>query len=355
VSEGLDAPQTAAQARTALEASRSATANANYGAARQSAGAVDVTPAIQAADDFLRPGARGLMSPQSNIADDSVEAAVAKARRFLTDGKSNVSDFDTAFRAKMELDAMIERASPTVQRQLITIRNALDDALASSSQPFATARDTFRQQSQAIEAVDQGTASASSRMRAEDTIPQFQGMRPDQQAGFRSGYADPLIARIDAASMSGTTNKARPLLTGKAGKELPAFAAPGRADPLMRRIGREDRMFETSNAVLGGSRTADNLADMGEIGTIDATVIGNLLSGNLKQAALQGIAKGAAGLQGRNTQTRDLIAQILMERGPTEAKQQLASAVSRSQMAEATKRKVIAAILGANASMANAQ
>jgi hypothetical protein len=91
LSEGFDAPQTAAQTRTAMETARGNAANVNYGAARAQAGAVDVTPAITEADNFLQPGVTRMLNPGNNIADDTVEAAVRRARAFLTDGRSQIS------------------------------------------------------------------------------------------------------------------------------------------------------------------------------------------------------------------------------------------------------------------------
>lgn len=318
LSEGFDAPQTAAQTRDALTQARTSAANANYGAARSSAGTVDPTAAIQAADDFL--GTAGSIS-RTGIADDSIEGAVRRAKSMLTDGQNVVSDYDTVFRSKLELDAMIERAQPTIQRQLIPIRNALDDALAASSQPYAAARDTFRQQSRVIDAVDQGAAMSSPRMRADDTTRQFQSMTPEQQAAARIGYADPLIARVEGASISPTTNKARMIMTEKTGQEFPVIAAPGRADVLGNRIAREQRMFETANAALGGSKTADNLSDIADVQSFDPTMLGAILSGNFKGAALQGLQRGINSLQGRNSQTRDLMARMLMEADPNVARE----------------------------------
>lgn len=349
LAEGFDAPTTANQARTGLTSARTSAANVNYGAARQSAGSVDPSRAIAAADDFL--GTSGSIS-RTNIADDSIEGAVRRAKSMLTDGENMVSDFSTAFRTKQELDAMIERAAPTVQRQLIPIRNALDDALATSSQPYAAARDQFRQQSQAIDAVDQGIGAASARTRASDNIGQFQGMRPDQQQAFRQGYADPLIARVEAASSSPSTNKARMLITEKTGQEFPAFAAPGRGDTMGNRIAREQTMFETSAQALGGSRTADNLADIADVQSFDPTMIGALLTGNFKGAALQGLQKGVNTIQGRNTQTRDMIARALLQNSPTGAKADLARAVARGQKLTKAQETIVRALIAGGSTAA---
>jgi len=343
LSEGFDSPRTAAQTAKALTKARTADAARNYGAARGSAGTVDPTGAIKAADDFLGTG--GSIS-RTNIADDSVEATVRRARGMLTDGDNIVSDFDTAFRTKIELDNMIDGAKPIVQQKLIPIRNALDDSLSAASDDYAGARDTFRQQSKVIEAVDTGADAASARMRADDTIPAFRGLEVDEQQAFRTGYSDPFIGRVEAASVSPTTNKARMLQTGKTAQEFPAFAAPGKSGQLMDRIGREQRMFETANTALGGSKTADNLADSADMGGFDPSVIGNALTGNLKTAALQALTASSNALQGRNTQTRDLIAKALMETAPTRANETLLRAVKRGDSSEKLRRAIARALIG---------
>lgn len=347
LSEGFDAPQTAAQTRTALTEARDIAADTNYAAARQSAGVVDPMAAIQQADNFLQPGASGVMSNQSNIADDSVEALVRRARGYLTDGNSVLTDFNAAFRAKRELDRIIKK-NPDVG-ELYPIRNALDDALATASQPYAAARDQFRRESQAIGAIDQGTAASSSRTRAADNIEGFNQLQPDQQQPFRVGYVDPLIARTEAASMSPTTNKARALITGKTEQEFPAFAAPGRGDVMGERIAREQRMFETANQALGGSRTADNLADATEMMGFDPTMLGiagNALTGNFRSAGMQALQRGVNAVQGRNQGTRDMIARMLLQSSPTVARAELAAAVRKGETLTRAQQAIVNALIG---------
>jgi hypothetical protein len=322
LSEGFDAPQTAAQTRAAMETARGNAANVNYGAARAQAGAVDVTPAITEADNFLQPGVTRMLNPGNNIADDTVEAAVRRARAFLTDGRSQITDFSGAQRAKMELDAMIEGARPTVQRQLIPIRNALDNALATSSPPYAQARNQFRQQSQAIEAIDTGRAAAT-RGRTEDTTAAFAGLGPDAQQGFRVGYVDPLIEKMQGPAAG--VNKARDFTSLSAEAELPYFAAQGpgrsqnvaatRPQEMMAGIGRENRMFETRAAATGGSKTADNLADMQSTGVDPVGIISNLASGTIGGygAALRNLMGRSSGtLSGYTPQVREQLARLLL-------------------------------------------
>ncbi len=325
LADGFGAPDTAAQRAARLTAQRGAAADANYGAARASAGGVDPSSAIAAADDFLKPGAMAVMRNQTGIADDSIEAAVGRARSYLTDGQSVVSDFQSALRAKQEIDAMIEGAKPAVQKHLAPIRNALDDALAKASPDYSKARDTFRQQSRAIEAVDAGKSAASPRVRADDSVPAFSRMTADEQSAFRVGYADPVIARVEAASTSPTTNKARLLQTGKSEKEFPAFAEPGRFGLMDRRIRREQTMFDTANTALGGSKTADNLADAADMAQFDPGVIKNLLRGRPIDAAMDAISRLGSEAKGMPPRVVEKVARAMIESDPNAARQILES------------------------------
>lgn len=309
LAEGFDAPQTATQTRANLTAARSADADVNYGAARQAAGSVNVSPAIDQIDRTLQPGVTRFLNPQSNIADDSVEGVLRRARSMLTDGRSQVSRFDEAHRIKMELDNLIDRGSPTQQRVLIPVRNALDNELARASQPYAAARLRFRQQSQAIDAIEEGRTAAM-RGRAEDTIQTFRSMRPDQQASYRVGYADPLIEQAQGAAYG--VNKARPF-TSDAFRTEAAAMAPGNAQ-MARRLDREVTMFATRNQAIGNSKTAENLADMDAM-RVDPTIIANLLSGDFGGAARNALARAGHTLSGYTPAVREELARILLSRG----------------------------------------
>lgn len=343
LSEGFDAPQTADQTVAAMRAQRTANANTNYEAARNSAGAVDVSPAIEAADRNLYPGASRLFNPGTEVGSDTVTGVVSRAKTMLTNGKQNLSDFNEAMQVKRDLDSIIEGLNPTQQRALIPIRNALDEQLAATSGPYANARNVFRQQSREIEAVDQGRAAAA-RGRHEDTVPAFTAMSPGEQAGFRVGYADPLIEQTQGAAYG--VNKARPFTSDAHQVEFLAFAAPGQADNLTGRIARENTMFETRARALGGSKTADNLANEAAAG-IDPRIFWNALHGNWGAAASNAIHAGKNALTGNTPAVRAEIARLLMMRGPgadvapmllqveseLARKQQIAAALSRGLVA----------------------
>lgn len=311
LAEGFDAPQTAQQTEAAMRANRSATANQNYGAARDSAGSVNVTPAIDLIDQQVRPGVQGLLSPGTEVGSDTVSGLLTRARSMLTNGKQQLSDFGEVLQVKKDLDAIIERASPTQQRSLIPVRDALDDQLAATSQPYANARDVFRQQSQAIDAIPQGK-SAAMRGRMEDTIPAFQRMPTDQQAAFRVGYVDPLIESTQAAPPG--VNKARPFMSDAHQAEFNAFAAPGRAQTMQERLAREMEMFETRRIATGGSRTADNLANE-EAAGIDPRIWWNALRGDFGKAAANAIHASGNALTGNTPAVRSELASLLLRSG----------------------------------------
>lgn len=338
LAEGFNAPDTAAQRAASLVAQRKALADVNYEAARAVAGPVDVSNAIRAADDVLQPGVTRLANPASNIADDSIEGVVRRAQRLLTDGKSNVVDFSAALRAKQDISDMIEasvRQGKNGQARFLSqINQRLDDALERASPQYRAANDAFRAQSRTIDAVDAGRAAASGRTRAVDNIRAFEAMEPGERMAFRSGYVDPLIARVENSAIAPTTNKARPLMTDKTGQEFPAFAIPQRADKMGRRIAREQRMFETANAALGGSKTADNLADAAEMAKFDPGVMMNLFRGRPIQAAVDAVARLANEARGMPPAVMDRIAKTLLETNPEAARAMIRQAGGRAARAD---------------------
>lgn len=310
LAEGLEATKTAAQLKAELEAQRKAAAAANYGAARREAGAVNVSPAIKLADDILQPGVNKIVNPGSQIADNSVEAVVRRARSYLTDGRSMIASHPQAFAAKMEIDNLIEAGTPSQQRALIPIRNALDEQLAASSPPYAAARDLYRRQSQVIDAIEPGQIAAQ-RGRFENIVEQFRKLTDEEKAAYRVGFADKLIEKIQRKVS--TANSARDAATLM--PLLREIAPKGKLDDLAQKIERERRMFQTRAEALGGSKTADNLADM-EALKVDPAVVASLLRGNIGSLTTRALSAASNVLHGSTPQVREQIARLLLQSGP---------------------------------------
>jgi hypothetical protein len=95
-----------------------------------------------------------------------------------------------------------------------------------------------------------------------------------------------------------------------------ASGNPDRAQRLQRQIGRENTMFETRQHALGGSRTAENLADAAALGKAPA-IAQQIITGNVGGAirtSLQAIMRHASG----STPTvRAELGDLLMMRGGT--------------------------------------
>lgn len=306
LAEGFDAPETSAATAAMLKTARSTAARANYGAADAAAGAVDVSPALNIIERTLQPGASSVLRLQTEIADNIIEKALRNVKGTLTDGKNVLSDYNQVLLAKQNVDAMIEGATPTVQRMLIPIRQALDDALSIASAPYAKARDEFRAASKVIDAIDTGKA-ASRAGRSEDTIRQFGGLSPNEQQAFRVGYVDPLIEQTQGAAMG--ANKARPFTSDAMQTEIGAFGVTPKYT--LDRLGRENRMFETRATATGGSKTADNLADSEALKGIPS-VLGALLSGHPGMAARTAVVRTADSLSGNTAAVREHIAKMLL-------------------------------------------
>jgi hypothetical protein len=313
LAEGFNAPETAAQTEARLTAARSADADAAYGAVRNDARPVDLTNAIAHADETLSPGVNQIARPQSNIANDSAESALQHFRDRLTDGRSMLTDFAAIQRVRGDLSDTIQSADRSgagnKARLLRGLLRQIDTAMENASAGHLAANRNFAQASRDIEAVQTGR-DAAMRGRTEDTIPRYQALSPQGQEAFRSGYVDPLIAQTQGAAFG--VNKARPLLNDAFAAEADAMA-PG--NPLMqRRIGREQAMFETRNQALGGSKTADNLADADALG-IDPSVVGHIISGNYGGAVRSLIHAGSNAITGNTPAVREAVANILLQHG----------------------------------------
>ncbi|MFD9897464.1 hypothetical protein [Mesorhizobium sp. NPDC059025] len=324
--EAFDTPDTAAARVNRLTEARAAEANQLYGQARKDAGAVNISPVLAQIDETLQPGVHSLVRPNNQIANDSIEGALSRVRSMLSDGKSNLTDFNGVFRAKLDLDDMIEKAvgqnAGNRANALQQVQRVLDNALAEASPSYAQARDAFAAASRRIDAVEAGKVAAT-RGRSADTIADFNSRVPEEQVGFRAGYVDPLIAQAEGAAVG--VDKSRPLISDATGREFPVFAAPGKGRQLWDRLGREKTMFETRNAATGGSRTADNIADAADMAEFDPSVMAKLFRGDVMGAGLSAATRAMNEAKGLPPSVLSRVGQALMITDPAVAAKMLAN------------------------------
>lgn len=344
---------TAAKTRDALTAQRGANADTAYSAARGNAAPVDVRGALDVIDSRIG-GMQG-----SNVAGDGIDAKLAQFRsRLAADNpaKSRVgsteiggdagaytsvelSDFDRVLGVKQDVQdaigAAVRAGRNNEARELGKLAKELDSALEGASDMYRTANDQFRQASRVIDSVDTGAGMAK-KGRPEDTISTFRGMTPDEQSAARVGYGDTVSESIQR-NKAQAPNAAREFNSTKRAAEADAMAV----DPglLRRRVDRENTMYDTYQRALGGSRTADNLQDVADVGPLaDAARAGrDVMMGNTGGAVANTVSAVGQKLTGQNEATRRIIARILMSQDPKAA---LAKALRQEGMSQARKRAI---------------
>lgn len=89
--------------------------------------------------------------------------------------------------------------------------------------------------------------------------------------------------------------------------------APGN-DMMQRRLGREMTMFETRDAALGGSKTADNLNDHAAM-AVDPHLVTQIATGNWHGALRTAVSAGHNAISGNTPEVRREIANILLQNG----------------------------------------
>ena len=333
--------KTAVQAKDSLTAARGAAADAAYGAARGNAAPVDIRGALSVIDD--RVG----LTKGGAVASDGIDGLLAKFRSRLAGERGVATEFDRVLSVKQDVQdaigAAVRAGRNNEARELGKLSKALDAALEESSASYRSANDQFAQASRVIGSVDDGASMIRPSQRAADTVPGFKAMTPEQQSAARIGYGDRALARIEA-NTSPTANVAKQFNSTKMAAETDAMAI----DPALfrGRVGRENTMWETQNRALGGSRTADNLADTADIG-----VVADM--GRAAKDALTGRIGAAVGTVGRlagnaatgqNEATRTLVARILMSNDPkaalATALRQEATSQGRRRIAEALMRSI---------------
>lgn len=309
ISGALGATDTAAQRTAALTKARDDAADLAFNAARANAGPVDVKGVLATIDAGLSP-TRG-----PGIDPDSIDAGLLRFRDKLASPTAELSDFNQVFRVRKEMrdarEIALRAGAGEKAKEISAIIDAMDDALGTASPDYRAAMADYSTASRTIEAVDTGAAASVPTARSADTLAQYGALPPPAQDAYRAGYADPLLSAIESGAPG--VNKARPLQSDKRVAEFSQLAAD--PDQLLRIIQREADMFTTGNRVLGGSATADNLADAADQANGAAHLVGEAVV-NPKWALRRALG-GAAdyiinGATGQNEATRALLARMML-------------------------------------------
>lgn len=203
-------------------------------------------------------------------------------------------------------------------RAIDMVRKSLLHQLDRANPDYAAARAAYAGPASEAEAVGLGKLAAT-RGRPTDTMDVFNKLGEPQKAAFRTGYADKLQEGIDRGAEG--VNATRRFTSGKYQTELPTLALdqgplrPGEQPEMLKRLGREQQMFETRRQAIGGSQTAENLADQAE-NQIDPRLAGYLLRGDIMGAGKHAFM-GASNVLGGNTpQVRAELGNMLLQNDP---------------------------------------
>jgi hypothetical protein len=212
-------------------------------------------------------------------------------------------------------------------RALDQVRKAFLREVDGLNPTYGQARAAYAGPAQVREAVGVG-GDAAARGRAADNIDRFNAMTDPSKQGFRIGYADKRIGKIESTPGVGS-NKVQPLTSQKAQQELDALSLhqgptqPGQAAPMQQRLNREQTMFETRAQALGNSKTAENLADDAAM-AVDPHLIGNIVTGNWHGALRNVLSAGHTAMTGNTPAVRAAVGRMLLDRGVNPANLQAA-------------------------------
>lgn len=340
--------QTAEQYRGVVKKNRKNVADTLFDEAAKDAKPVDVRRAVDTLDRTIA------QMSNSGIKPPKVVKEYQKLRKQLAgatpDGEpTTLSDYRSVLGIWRETRDKVKKSfragDGAVGEALAPIRDALQQALEESSDLYRFATDNYREGSKVLEGFDTG-ADMATRGRSADNLSLFDMLTDQQKKAARIGYGDKVIDEIER-NKAKAPDVSRAFGSSKRKAEAGAMALPEAHLP--DKLAREGEMFGTYNRALGGSRTADNLQDVGNVGPwADAgRAVRDAASANFGQALTNAANAIAPYVKGQNEATRTLIARALMSNNPMAI---LRPAIKSKKNADRVKRIVEGAMRGAHMS-----
>lgn len=374
VQQALDARNTRAQQEAAARLERGLSADINYTAAREAAQPVDVRGALRVIDERIG-GMQG-----TTIEGGSIDDLYSQLRRRLAgtvseegqDIPAELSDFNRVANFYSDLadmeqvairDGATNRASAIRQ-----VKEALGESLENASPDWRTANANFSAASRIVDAVNLGQAANARGVRASDVADQvkqieeqirsIRGLTDDEAAryveearqAFRTGYANRDLAAIEAAQDA--RNIARSQFMSDRQRANYNLLANDPAQ-FMERVGREDIMAQTRQAALGGSPTAQNIADQAMVEGGDIGILASLASGNIPSAVTQGAARLSQAARGANEGVSEAVARALLSGNTDEITRRLLAAQRNQALGRVTQSGIRGGLRGLLADVEN--
>jgi len=329
-----------------VKGNRKKVADALYSRAAQDAQPVDVRESVAVMDDTISQMTNSGITPPAMVRE--MTELRGRLAGMTPDGEpTTLSDYRSVLQTWRELRDKIDgwykapgSDMKSVAAALEPIRDSLESSLAESSDLFRTANQLYRRGSQVLEGFETGANAARRAGRADDNIRTFDALSPQEQRAARIGYGDETIKRIEGMNAE-APNVSRQMASTKRKAEAAAMAID--PEQYAARIAREGDMFKTFNTALGGSRTADNLNDIADVGALaDLSRAGADAAVGNRAGAVSNIFSAVRPLlQGQNPATQRIVANALLSRDPSAV---LRKAERAGQISDTLRRTIEGAI-----------
>ena len=308
---------------------------------------------------------KGIQIQRNNAiaAGEDLSGYTLRETQRANDAGLNSFNFKNYQAMKIGLDDMLEQYRDKTTGKLVLdaygksvlkMRQALDDDLKQMFDGYAKADAMYAGPASVDQAVGLGKQMAGSG-RYEDNIAAFNNLTDAQKVGARLGYADNKLSAIERRSEG--TNNANNLINPKTQNELEAMSLyqgpslPNSPSEIRRRLDLENTMSKTRNMALGGSRTAENQADMAGAG-IDPrlfSALGQLVQGNVKGALSSGSQFLSTYGGGNTPAVREQLAKLYLSNGNVDLASLLRQANQKSQKLNKRQKEAIQGLLSAGA------
>lgn len=313
-----------------VKGNRKAVADALYKSAAKDAAPVDVRGTIQMLDDTIGQMSNSGIEPPA-VVQKMINLRSKLAGKTARGEPTTLSDYNSVRQIWQELrddiDNMFQPGSKqtAIAESLKPVRDTLEASLADSSDLFRTANQLYRRGSEVLDAFETGASAAKKSGRADDNIRTFNALSDQEQRAARIGYGDETIKRIEGMNAE-APNVSRQMASSKRKAEAAAMAID--PEQYAARLAREGDMFKTFNTALGGSRTADNLSDIADVGALaDLSRAGMEAGTGNTSGSLRSLFSAVKPLlTGQNAETQRVVANALLSRNPGEVLQKAAQA-----------------------------
>lgn len=232
--------------------------------------------------------------------------------------------------------------------KLKDLKKAVDDDILAVSPAYREANAASSKLRGVRDQVKTGQTAAT-RGRQEDLVQALQKSSPEQRQAFATGFADTNIARAQKGAEG--VNAARPFTSQRFNALARELTEDG-GESLGRKLQRENDMFATRNRAVGGSRTADNLADQVNLNSPVGFGV-QVARGDLPGAAGYLIRAGLNKVTGNNQNSRDALANMLLQNSEKPIVEAAAKKIAAGQKLSEAQQKAIVPLLAGGTILGN--